>query len=241
MSGAPTLDVAAHFKDLCFGGGDDETSDAPFDASVSVAFPRERRFSKRETETRNANGDVLARARRALAPRGHFVSHAFNAFDAFHKTDVVDVVDAPARRLRLKPRAATARSRDARARDEVDDAPIPSAVPAEATSFGKSPSRAKEKEKAIRAPNSPVAFASELAILTKTYVDAVSRLVRAFPKRARGFRRGPDAPVERVERREGEGAPEDAEDEETARKKKKRRHVPRWVADGVADARAARA
>jgi hypothetical protein len=237
--GAPTLDVAAHFKDLCF-GGDDEN--APFDASVSKgAFRHERLVSKRETETRNANGDVLARARRALAPRGHFVSHAFNAFDAFHKTDVVDVVDAPARRLRLKPRAATARSRDARARDEVDDAPIPSAVPAEATSFGKSPSRAKEKEKAIRAPNSPVAFASELAILTKTYVDAVSRLVRAFPKRARGFRRGPDAPVERVERREGEGAPEDAEDEETARKKKKRRHVPRWVADGVADARAARA
>jgi hypothetical protein len=236
-SGAPTLDVAAHFKDLCFGG--DETSDAPFDASASKgAFPRERLVSKRETETRNANGDVLARARRALAPRGHFVSHAFNAFD---KTDVVDVVDAPARRLRLKPRAATARSRDARARDEVDDAPIPSAVPAEATSFGKSPSRAKEKEKAIRAPNSPVAFASELAILTKTYVDAVSRLVRAFPKRARGFRRGADAPAERVERREGEGAPADAEDEETARKKKKRRHVPRWVADGVADARAARA
>jgi DNA cross-link repair 1B protein len=237
--GAPTLDVAAHFKDLCF-GGDDEN--APFDASVSKgAFRHERLVSKRETETRNANGDVLARARRALAPRGHFVSHAFNAFDAFHKTDVVDVVDAPARRLRLKPRAATARSRDARARDEVDDAPIPSAVPAEATSFGKSPSRAKEKEKAIRAPNSPVAFASELAILTKTYVDAVSRLVRAFPKRARGFRRGADAPAERVERREGEGAPADAEDEETARKKKKRRHVPRWVADGVADARAARA
>ena len=237
--GAPTLDVAAHFKDLCF-GGDDEN--APFDASVSKgAFRHERLVSKRETETRNANGDVLARARRALAPRGHFVSHAFNAFDAFDKTDVVDVVDAPARRLRLKPRADTARSRDARARDEVDDAPIPSAVPAEATSTGKSPSRAKEKAKAIRAPNSPVAFASELAILTKTYVDAVSRLVRAFPKRARGFRRGADAPAERVERREGEGAPADAEDEETARKKKKRRHVPRWVADGVADARAARA
>ena len=237
MSGAPTLDVAAHFKDLCFGGDDD---DAPFDASVSVAFRHERLLSKRETE-RAANGEVLARARRALAPRGHFVSHAFNAFDAFDKTDVVYVVDAPARRLRLKPRADTARSRDARARDEVDDAPIPSAVPAEATSTGKSPSRAKEKAKAIRAPNSPVAFASELAILTKTYVDAVSRLVRAFPKRARGFRRGADAPAERVERREGEGAPADAEDEETARKKKKRRHVPRWVADGVADARAARA
>jgi DNA cross-link repair 1B protein len=237
MSGAPTLDVAAHFKDLCFGGDDD---DAPFDASVSVAFRHERLLSKRETE-RAANGEVLARARRALAPRGHFVSHAFNAFDAFDKTDVVYVVDAPARRLRLKPRADTARSRDARARDEVDDAPIPSSVPAEATSTGKSPSRAKEKAKAIRAPNSPVAFASELAILTKTYVDAVSRLVRAFPKRARGFRRGADAPAERVERREGEGAPADAEDEETARKKKKRRHVPRWVADGVADARAARA
>ena len=236
-SGAPTLDVAAHFKDLCFGGDDD---DAPFDASVSVAFRHERLLSKRETE-RAANGEVLARARRALAPRGHFVSHAFNAFDAFDKTDVVYVVDAPARRLRLKPRADTARSRDARARDEVDDAPIPSSVPAEATSTGKSPSRAKEKAKAIRAPNSPVAFASELAILTKTYVDAVSRLVRAFPKRARGFRRGADAPAERVERREGEGAPADAEDEETARKKKKRRHVPRWVADGVADARAARA
>lgn len=237
MSGAPTLDVAAHFKDLCFGGDDD---DAPFDASVSVAFRHERLLSKRETE-RAANGEVLARARRALAPRGHFVSHAFNAFDAFDKTDVVYVVDAPARRLRLKPRADTARSRDARARDEVDDAPIPSSVPAEATSTGKSPSRAKEKAKAIRAPNSPVAFASELAILTKTYVDAVSRLVRAFPKRARGFRRGADAPADRVERREGEGAPADAEDEETARKKKKRRHVPRWVADGVADARAARA
>ena len=236
-SGAPTLDVAAHFKDLCFGGDDD---DAPFDASVSVAFRHERLLSKRETE-RAANGEVLARARRALAPRGHFVSHAFNAFYAFDKTDVVYVVDAPARRLRLKPRADTARSRDARARDEVDDAPIPSSVPAEATSTGKSPSRAKEKAKAIRAPNSPVAFASELAILTKTYVDAVSRLVRAFPKRARGFRRGADAPAERVERREGEGAPADAEDEETARKKKKRRHVPRWVADGVADARAARA
>ena len=237
-SGAPTLDVAAHFKDLCFGGGDDDAPFAPL--SVSVAFRHERLLSKRETE-RAANGEVLARARRALAPRGHFVSHAFNAFDAFDKTDVVYVVDAPARRLRLKPRADTARSRDARARDEVDDAPIPSSVPAEATSTGKSPSRAKEKAKAIRAPNSPVAFASELAILTKTYVDAVSRLVRAFPKRARGFRRGADAPAERVERREGEGAPADAEDEETARKKKKRRHVPRWVADGVADARAARA
>ena len=80
-----------------------------------------------------------------------------------------------------------------------------------------------------------------LAAHCETYVDAVSRLVRAFPKRARGFRRGADAPAERVERREGEGAPADAEDEETARKKKKRRHVPRWVADGVADARAARA
>ena len=122
-----------------------------------------------------------------------------------------------------------------------------SAVPAEDASTGKSPffSSAKAKKKAIRAPNSPVAFASELAILTKTYVDAVSRLVRAFPKRARGSRRGADAPAERVSR-EGQGAPADADDEETfarKKKKKKRRHVPRWVADfsGVADARAARA
>ena len=246
--GAPTLDVAAHFKDLCGGGDDDD--DAPFDASASAALRHERRLSKRETET-EVNGDVLARARRrALAPRGHFVSHAFNAFDAFDKTDVVDVVDAPARRLRLKSRADAARSRDARARDEVDDAPVSSAVPAEDASTGKSPffSSAKAKEKAIRAiraPNSPVAFASELAILTKTYVDAVSRLVRAFPKRARGSRRGADAPAERVSR-EGQGAPADADDEETfarKKKKKKRRHVPRWVADfsGVADARAARA
>ena len=202
--GAPSLDVAKHFATLCrrstddaFDGTRDDCDDAPGGTKQS----RNEKVTERKGPGdggRASFASVPVAGRRALAPRGHFVSHAFNA-----SRGTVEPFDAPARRLRLKPRVAPAKVE-----------------------------REEQKEKGTTPPKPRLAFASELTIHAKTYVEAVSRLVRAFPKRTRA-RRGavpevPDRPAEGVTRG-GWVAPPRAEDEP----RKKRRHVPRWVADGV--------
>ena len=143
--GAPSLDVAKHFERLRRGRDDrDDRSCRDDRVRGSAAFPseldrvdarddrsatdvdeedvRDGRAPRNRVSTasrsslgvsRNENGQKS----RALAPRGHFVSHAFNA------SDTIEPFNAPTRRLRLKPRVVKpADSRDARARDESDDA-----------------------------------------------------------------------------------------------------------------------
>ena len=217
-TGAPSLDVAKHFETLCR-RVDDAVDDDAFDERSTSAVPvvttierGDPRAKRGETRTvarqrRRGDGDGVrsfasdpaAGQRRALAPRGHFVSHAFNAANA-----AIEPFDAKeTRRLHLKPRVAVLR-------DE----------------------RENSEEKETTPPSPRLALASELAIRTKTYVEAASRLVRAFRKRTRARR---DATIEGTRDAEGvsrggEGAPLPRV-ERAARKK--RRHVPRWIVDGV--------
>jgi hypothetical protein len=163
------------------------------------------------------------------------VSHAFNA------SATIEPFNAPTRRLRLKPRVVKpACSRETRARDESDDAADDdAAVPVESPlkgKKGKSPERPDRREETVP-PNPPRAF-------TKTYVEAVSRLLRAFPKRKRSSAKQrlkneshekEKALGSRLDATGEEGAPRAAA-EDAARKK--RRHVPRWVVDNVVDAKA---
>ena len=160
------------------------------------------------------------------------MSHAFNA------SDTIEPFNAPTRRLRLKPRVVKpADSRDARARDESDDAADDdAAVPVE------SPLKGPFKREETVPPNPPRAFAPTLASAAKTYVEAVSRLLRAFPKRKRSSAVTRDESHEkaRESRLDSTGALKKsaprAAAEDAARKK--RRHVPRWVVDNVVDTNA---
>jgi hypothetical protein len=259
-TGALSLDVAKHFERLCR-GRDDDRSCRDDRVRGSAAFPFESAAHARDDRSatdvdeedvrdgdaprnrvstasrsslgvsRNENG----KKRRALAPRGHFVSHAFNA------SATIEPFNAPTRRLRLKPRVVKpACSRETRARDESDDAADDdAAVPVESPlkgKKGKSPERPDRREETVP-PNPPRAF-------TKTYVEAVSRLLRAFPKRKRSSAKQrlkneshekEKALGSRLDATGEEGAPRAAA-EDAARKK--RRHVPRWVVDNVVDAKA---
>ena len=188
--GAPSLDVAKHFERLRRGRDDrDDRSCRDDRVRGSAAFPsevdrvdarddrsatdvdeegvRDGRAPRNRVSTasrsslgvsRNENGQKS----RALAPRGHFVSHAFNA------SDTIEPFNAPTRRLRLKPRVVKpADSRDARARDESDDeADDDAAVPVE------SPLKGPFKREETVPPNPPRAFAPTLASAAKTYVEA---------------------------------------------------------------------
>ena len=258
--GAPSLDVAKHFERLRRGRDDcDDRSCRDDRVRGSAAFPsevdrvdarddrsatdvdeegvRDGRAPRNRVSTasrsslgvsRNENGQKS----RALAPRGHFVSHAFNA------SDTIEPFNAPTRRLRLKPRVVKpADSQDARARDESDDAADDdAAVPVE------SPLKGPFKREETVPPNPPRAFAPTLASAAKTYVEAVSRLLRAFPKRKRSSAVTRDESHEkaRESRLDATGALKKsaprAAAEDAARKK--RRHVPRWVVDNVVDTNA---
>ena len=258
--GAPSLDVAKHFERLRRGHDDrDDRSCRDDRVRGSAAFPsevdrvdarddrsatdvdeedvRDGRAPRNRVSTasrsslgvsRNENGQKS----RALAPRGHFVSHAFNA------SDTIEPFNAPTRRLRLKPRVVKpADSQDARARDESDNAADDdAAVPVE------SPLKGPFKREETVPSNPPRAFAPTLASAAKTYVEAVSRLLRAFPKRKRSSAVTRDELHEKARgsRLDATGALKKsaprAAAEDAARKKRK--HVPRWVVDNVVDTNA---
>ena len=257
--GALSLDVAKHFERLCRGRDDDRScrddrvrgsAASPFE---SVAHARDDRSATGADEEDVRDGDAPrnrvstasrsslgvsrnenGKKRRALAPRGHFVSHAFNA------SATIEPFNAPTRRLRLKPRVVKpADSQDARARDESDDAADDdAAVPVE------SPLKGPFKREETVPPNPPRAFAPTLASAAKTYVEAVSRLLRAFPKRKRSSAKQ-RLKNESHEKEKARGSRLDATGEEGAPRaaaenaaRKKRRHVPRWVVDNVVDAKA---
>ena len=258
--GAPSLDVAKHFERLRRGRDDrDDRSCRDDRVRGSAAFPsevdrvdarddrsatdvdeedvRDGRAPRNRVSTasrsslgvsRNENGQKS----RALAPRGHFVSHAFNA------SDTIEPFNAPTRRLRLKPRVVKpADSRDARARDESDDAADDdAAVPVE------SPLKGPFKREETVPSNPPRAFAPTLASAAKTYVEAVSRLLRAFPKRKRSSAVTRDELHEKARgsRLDATGALKNSAPRAAAEDgaRKKRKHVPRWVVDNVVDTNA---